>query len=1167
MLQMFKRRRLKLYKGKPNYASKSVNNNKSKEGTGDFEYKFKNRRLVNKLKIDESFQKGGNTNLNILDFNNQRKPKTVRSYGFTNKEQGNYIIGSSLNFPGNVSLNNFNVIPTQSNPYFKGISETSLRIPFEGLDLGIGVNYNIGNRQLKPRFNIGFKQRFAKGGINTTGYTPGTDTYNNDYNIIPSSNITMKKTPFPILGIDDLGNKQLMQPGNEYQFPGNRVLEIPIKENNMYNRYQRGGQSYFDMVKTQAKRLKNRNVKRNPQMQFSTAKTLGILPTQIQSIEKDKRVKATQAHYIQELLKNNGYNVGKIDGIIGPKTKAAIRQYQKDRGLKVDGIVGKNTLAALTSNKKSYRKSHNTLLPKNTKYSTEGLKKIYKLQGKPTFDVNFDGIHDPLNQGVVVDKRTGRQLNIKNGKIVGKYDVLTGAAVNSNNHPSKKAIEDMTFADKSTPTGYYNLEIPGEGIIDSEMKSYNGNIRRVTPTSYEGFPQTTNAEQMAYHQTYDPVNRLPLYGTKKPWASYGCINGRCGDVEETNRLFPNKTNMRVIDSRNPNDAAYFNQYQYQQGGKHPFITGLNIKKIYNFPINPRRKAPAPNSAKYASLGVVSPTDSANYENGWDMWSNHWNPNAVHRISDDAYFTLASKRDAQLQLAREKAYKETGNWLSPKYDAPFKLHSVKKQEGGSIGLRKNPGPVNLDRTPINIQSPAYPHTGLNNEYVATEDYIYADDNNDEELLYKSPNYDAPVRRSTYNDESIKQRNNILANKALDEGRQYQAMAEHKGHRGIRGGLRRLFTPKREKQYFETATEGMRKAVDNYKKYKFGSFQQGGENNNNNQMEQILQQVAQMLQQGAQPEEVLAQLVEMGMSEQEAAQMIQMVMQQMQGGQGQPMMQSGGQMSNMDFLNSIMQYQQGGNYLPEYQEAGYYEGDDYITDYFYNDDFSQDAFDGLASEDDRNLKIKRNPDGSIRKVKMRGRKLKFDNDGNVRKSKINSNRYNPIGYSYDYIPDSEYYLEEDRSEIETMKKEMDKTVYAPDPEPVAKPVTNWDDRSFKEAFKHYRKELGDGQVFEWRGKKYTTKLAGSKTKRKYTSKKKSTVSRTKTSSGKTAPKKKIVKKTKEEIDRLKRKERRLTAITGGPLGYYQTYKNNKAVIQSIPSVIGGVINKIGRWVDGY
>lgn len=59
---------------------------------------------------------------------------------------------------------------------------------------------------------------------------------------------------------------------------------------------------------------------------------------------------------LQKALIEAGYDVGNTgaDGVLGKNTEAAIRQYQKDNGLKVDGIAGKNTQGSLygtTTNK------------------------------------------------------------------------------------------------------------------------------------------------------------------------------------------------------------------------------------------------------------------------------------------------------------------------------------------------------------------------------------------------------------------------------------------------------------------------------------------------------------------------------------------------------------------------------------------------------------------------------------------------------------------------------------------------------------------------------------------------------------------------------------------------------------------------------------------------
>jgi len=51
---------------------------------------------------------------------------------------------------------------------------------------------------------------------------------------------------------------------------------------------------------------------------------------------------------VQMALKKAGFYKGDIDGKQGPRTKEAIRSFQKARGLKVDGVVGKATWQALS---------------------------------------------------------------------------------------------------------------------------------------------------------------------------------------------------------------------------------------------------------------------------------------------------------------------------------------------------------------------------------------------------------------------------------------------------------------------------------------------------------------------------------------------------------------------------------------------------------------------------------------------------------------------------------------------------------------------------------------------------------------------------------------------------------------------------------------------------
>ena len=67
-----------------------------------------------------------------------------------------------------------------------------------------------------------------KGRITKTGYRRNSPDVGNDFNIIPSNRISMRDVDFPVLGIDNLGNTQLMHPGGEYEYQGDYVTELPM---------------------------------------------------------------------------------------------------------------------------------------------------------------------------------------------------------------------------------------------------------------------------------------------------------------------------------------------------------------------------------------------------------------------------------------------------------------------------------------------------------------------------------------------------------------------------------------------------------------------------------------------------------------------------------------------------------------------------------------------------------------------------------------------------------------------------------------------------------------------------------------------------------------------------------------------------------------------------
>ncbi|AFV03933.1 Spore cortex-lytic enzyme, lytic transglycosylase SleB [Dehalobacter sp. UNSWDHB] len=60
-----------------------------------------------------------------------------------------------------------------------------------------------------------------------------------------------------------------------------------------------------------------------------------------------KGSRGSEVKALQSKLVQLGYQVGKVDGIYGKSTLAAVKRFQKSRGLKADGIAGDKTIREL----------------------------------------------------------------------------------------------------------------------------------------------------------------------------------------------------------------------------------------------------------------------------------------------------------------------------------------------------------------------------------------------------------------------------------------------------------------------------------------------------------------------------------------------------------------------------------------------------------------------------------------------------------------------------------------------------------------------------------------------------------------------------------------------------------------------------------------------------
>lgn len=210
---------------------------------------------------------------------------------------------------------------------------------------------------------------------------------------------------------------------------------------------------------------------------------------------------------LQESLVAAGYNVT-ADGQYGPKTAAAVRQYQQDNGLSVDGMAGEQTLGKLYQTKatqpKTEGKSKTSAAPAAPDYSAYEydattddayMQALAVLQEAEKAAPTYAGTYDTKLEEIY-DKIVNRDKF--------KYDVNGDALYQQlaaqYQQQGKMAMEDTMGQAAAMTGGYGNSYAVGAG--NQAYQGYLQKINEMVPELHDAALARYNAEGEALKDEY-----------------------------------------------------------------------------------------------------------------------------------------------------------------------------------------------------------------------------------------------------------------------------------------------------------------------------------------------------------------------------------------------------------------------------------------------------------------------------------------------------------------------------------------------------------------------------------------------------------------------------------------------------------------------------------------
>ena len=84
-----------------------------------------------------------------------------------------------------------------------------------------------------------------------------------------------------------------------------------------------------------------------PSSRYAQLQRSAVQPTGQLRMDAVPNLEQDDIRKVQQALKEKGFDVGPIDGVVGPRTKEAIRNFQDRYGMKASGEIDNQTLFAL----------------------------------------------------------------------------------------------------------------------------------------------------------------------------------------------------------------------------------------------------------------------------------------------------------------------------------------------------------------------------------------------------------------------------------------------------------------------------------------------------------------------------------------------------------------------------------------------------------------------------------------------------------------------------------------------------------------------------------------------------------------------------------------------------------------------------------------------------